>query len=137
MKNYQPMCADCPELRIVNGKWACHECFSQLLDDLDECPNGLTVEEVQQAMELTDEQKKVVKEATITTSAEKEKKPRKPRTVKENPDKLAVIAEIGKVLEEKFSADVNITNNSREIEFKIGENGYKIILTATRKKKTE
>lgn len=61
-------------------------------------------------------------------------KNKKERTVKENPTKEMVIAEIAKILP-NFATDVNIENKAKIITFRIGEEEYKIDLIQKRKKK--
>lgn len=63
-------------------------------------------------------------------------KNKKERTVKENPTKEMVIAEIAKILP-SFATDINIENKAKLITFHIGEEEYKIDLIQKRKKKGE
>lgn len=135
MKGFEKMCADCAELREKGGIMFCHEMWDKPCSSLDECPLGLTCEEVEKAQTLTEEQKKAVKEAKNTETHEVKKKvERKPR---ENPEKENLISLIAEYLEnsENGVESVNITNKTREITFRVGEQEYKLQMTATRKPK--
>ena len=84
--------------------------------------------------DLTEEQhKQAMKNANAGTRTPKgEKTARKP---KENPTKEGVIAEIANFLTENGYNSVEITNKTRQIAFKIGEDAYEITLIAKRKPK--
>lgn len=133
MIDYKKRCEDCACLILKNGEWTCDECFGQKCSDIDDCPEGVTVEAVQNA-QLTKEQEKQVKKMLGNAKSEA-KTERKPRTIKENPEKIDIINRISAVLDEIPESFVEITNKQREIVLKIGENDYKITLTATRKPK--
>ena len=136
MNKFEKRCEDCVCLVMNHGKMCCDECFGQPCAEIDDCPEGLTVEEVEKAVTLTDEQKKAVKKATITTSEEKvTKTAKRERKPVENPEKEAIIDLISKTLDLASMENVEITNKTREITFKKGENSYKVTLTATRKPK--
>lgn len=84
--------------------------------------------------DLTDEQKKV--EKAMKNSDVHAKTEQKVTKTKENPKKEGIIAGLAEFLAD-FGADtVEITNKTREITFKIGEDAYKLALTATRKPKS-
>ena len=68
-----------------------------------------------------------------TRTAKSEKTARKP---KENPTKEGVIAEIANFLAEKGYNSVEITNKTRQIGFKVGEDAYELTLIAKRKPKS-
>lgn len=77
--------------------------------------------------------KQAMKNANAGTRTAKEgKTARKP---KENPTKEGVIAEIANFLAEKGYNSVEITNKTRQIGFKIGEDAYELTLIAKRKPK--
>lgn len=83
--------------------------------------------------DLTEEQKKVEKAMKNSDiHAKSEQKVAKP---KENPKKEGIISAFAEFLESFGAETVIITNKTREITFKIGEDDYKLALTATRKKK--
>lgn len=89
--------------------------------------------------DLSKEQEKVAKKFANVTE-HKTSTAKTPRKVKENPEKETFIANLCKILSESedFQCEnVEITNKSREICFKIGENAYKLTLVASRKAKNE
>ena len=67
---------------------------------------------------------------TRTTKTEKT-----PRKVAENPTKEGVITAISQFLNENGYNSVEITNKTRQIAFKIGEDAYELTLIAKRKPK--
>ncbi len=80
-----------------------------------------------------EEHKRAMKNANTGTRAEKSgKTARKP---KENPTKEGVIAEIANFLTENGYNSVEITNKTRQIAFKIGDDAYELTLIAKRKPK--
>jgi hypothetical protein len=85
--------------------------------------------------DLTEEEhRKAMKNANTGTRTAKEgKTARKP---KENPTKEGVIAQIAEFLAENGYNSVEITNKTRSIMFKIGEDAYEITLIAKRKPKS-
>lgn len=131
MKNYEKMCEECAELRIVKGIWCCEECFGQHCDDLDDCPLGLTNEAVIEAQTLTAEQQAVDKKmrsADTHVVKEKVKRERKP-----NEDKRILIQTIVNALSADCDAPMEVTNIEREINFTYGGKKYKIVLSCPRK----
>lgn len=124
----QKRCQDCANLVDVKGIWCCAECFNQKIEDIDDCPEGVTLEE----LEAIDAH---AKENHIKTVARAEtKKERKPRERKPDVEKETIIADTAKFLE-SLADNVNITNISKIIEFDIGENHYKFDLIRQRKSK--
>ena len=69
---------------------------------------------------------------TGTKTPKGEKTARKP---KENPTKEGVISQIAEFLAENGYNSVEITNKTRQIAFKIGEDAYELTLIAKRKPK--
>lgn len=81
-----------------------------------------------------EEHKRAMKNAnTGTREPKSEKTARKQR---ENPTKEAIIAEIANFLVEKGYISVEITNKTRQISFKFGEDAYDLTLIAKRKAKS-
>lgn len=81
-----------------------------------------------------EEHKRAMKNANTGTREPKgEKTTRKQR---ENPTKEAIIAEIAHFLTEKGYISVEITNKTRQISFKFGEDAYDLTLIAKRKAKS-
>ena len=84
--------------------------------------------------DLTDEQhKQAMKNANAGTRTAKEGKTA--RKAPENPTKEGVIAKIAEFLIENGYNSVEITNKTRQISFKIGEDAYELTLIAKRKPK--
>ena len=80
-----------------------------------------------------EEHRKAMKNANAgTRTAKSEKTARK---APENPTKEGVIAAISNFLTENGYNSVEITNKTRQIAFKIGEDAYEITLIAKRKPK--
>ena len=81
-----------------------------------------------------EEHKRAIKTANAgTRTAKSEKSARK---APENPTKEGVIAAISNFLTENGYESVEITNKTRQIAFKIGEDAYEITLIAKRKPKS-
>ena len=81
-----------------------------------------------------EEHKRAMKNANTGTREPKgEKTAQKQR---ENPTKEAIIAEIANFLAEKGYISVEITNKTRQISFKFGEDAYDLTLIAKRKAKS-
>lgn len=125
---YKIRCEDCPNLVKQGGKWLCAECFNQKCADIDDCPEGVTAEQV---TEIQDAAAKV----KIDTGAAKGKpreKSDKPKKL--NPQKVELIALLAGLLTEKgFNA--NIVNPQKEIALLIDNNNYSISLTLHKSKK--
>lgn len=81
-----------------------------------------------------EEHKRAMKNANTGTKEPKDKKTA--RKALENPTKEGVIAEIAHFLAEKDYNSVEITNKTRQIAFKIGEDAYELTLIAKRKPKS-
>ena len=81
-----------------------------------------------------EEHRKAMKNANAgTRTAKSEKTARK---APENPTKEGVIAAISNFLTENGYNSVEITNKTRQIAFKIGEDAYELTLIAKRKPKS-
>lgn len=98
------------------------------------------IDKGEKLFELTDEQKKVAKKMTSSGTKTKKTAPtvykfEQKKTVKENPTKEGVIAEIADFLAENGYDSVEITHKTQKIAFKIGKDAYEITLTAKRKPK--
>ena len=125
---YKIRCEDCPNLVKQGGKWLCAECFNQKCADIDDCPEGVTAEQV---TEIQDAAAKV----KIDTGAAKGKpreKSDKPKKL--NPQKVELIALLTELLADKgFNA--TIVNPQKEIALLIDNNNYSISLTLHKSKK--
>lgn len=105
----------------------------------DEQVDKMTTKEV--TSDLTAEQKKNIKAATITTSGKRSSTPQK-RERKPDEIKREIIDTIAHNLdrsywddEKIFVHDISILKPEREITFKVGEDEYSIVLTKHRKAK--
>ena len=81
-----------------------------------------------------EEHKRAMKNANTGTREPKGAKTA--RKQRENPTKEAIIAEIANFLAEKGYISVEITNKTRQISFKFGEDAYDLTLIAKRKAKS-
>lgn len=98
-------CADCTELK--NGK--CMECFGQSIEEIDDCPFGVTVESIA-------ETEKKAKENKISKGAKAETtKERKPREKKVDDEKKEIIEILAKALTDN-GYNAIITNVDKEID---------------------
>jgi hypothetical protein len=85
--------------------------------------------------DLTEEEhRKAMKNANAGTRTAKEGKTA--RKAPENPTKEGVITAIANFLTENGYNSVEITNKTRQIAFKIGEDAYELTLIAKRKPKS-
>ena len=80
-----------------------------------------------------EEHKKAMKSANAGTRKTTGETKRKP---KENPTKEGVITTISQFLSENGYENIEITNKTRQISFKIGEDCYELTLIAKRKPKS-
>lgn len=118
----QKRCQDCACLIKKNGKWACDECFGQLVEDIDDCPEGFTLEELEELETKAKENKvKVVGKAEMG-----EDKPKKVRTYKPSTEKEELFDEIWSNIEDVFRENAQITKKNKEIMVKINEKWFKI-----------
>ena len=53
MTDREKRCEDCGECKMKNGKMVCHEMWDRPCDELEECPNGYTLEEFNAFLEKT------------------------------------------------------------------------------------
>lgn len=73
--------------------------------------------------------------ATVTAKKMAGTKTRKPRTVKPQPDKEAIISQVAEALSEQGATNIVIENPTKIVTFDYNGSPYKINLTATREKK--
>lgn len=127
---FEKRCEDCICLVKQNGIWCCDECFGQPITEVDDCPEGITLEAIEEVNAKAKEVKNVV------SSAER-KKERKPRERKLDEVKVNLIQLIGEFLATQNLDFVEITKPEREIDFKIGADEYTLTLTKHRKPKAQ
>jgi len=104
----------------------------QLIADDKEIDSMTSQKEID--ADLTEEQRKVKKESTITTSQIKTATKRN-HVPKPNLEKEFIISELEKCLN-TLGTNINVLNKAREISFDYGNDNYKITLTTTRKAKS-
>ena len=51
MTDREKRCEDCGECKMKSGKMVCHEMWDRPCDELEECPNGYTLEEFNEFLE--------------------------------------------------------------------------------------
>lgn len=128
MTKYEKRCADCAECKKVKGVLVCSDAWDKPINEIDECTLGIELEEI----ENLETKAKVYKGENAKSESHKE---RKPREKKIDAEKVSIIAEIFGYLAENGYENVKITNESKIIEFDIGENHYKLDLVKARKPK--
>lgn len=130
MTSFEKRCEDCVSL-IKNGKiLKCDECFGQLISDIDDCPLGIKIEEVEEAQ--------AVKRPKLVGQSDKERKPTT-RERKADEDKRFLVRLLEQALsnsdDERFGQlpQIETTNIEREIDFTFNNRKFKIVLSAPRK----
>ena len=124
----QKRCEDCACLVVKDGKWLCDECFGQSIEEIDDCPEGVTVELIEQI----DSQKIKV---DTGARADKPKKESKPRTVVTSDEKKTLFNQIFSNIEQIYGGNAHIEKENKLIIVKIGEKTFKIDLIEQRKPK--
>ena len=133
MENYKVRCQDCIKLTIKNGEWHCEECFGNRCYEIDDCPEGITAEEIETIAEQT--------KGRIDTGATGGKH-REKKTVREkkvNELKQQIISEIFSNLQTFVtniddSATISIVNDQKYIDFVVNDRKFTINLVEHRKK---
>lgn len=125
MVNYKKRCEDCACLVEKNGVWCCEECFGQRCEDIDDCPEGVVGDEV-------DEMTEKAKEITRYEQSGERKKPARERKV--DNIKLDILQTIAAALESEYGMGVDIEKEVN-IHFNLSGEDYSIKLTRHRKKK--
>ena len=97
---------------------------------LDIIQSDYRIDKGEKLFELTQEQKKAAKSATITTSGKARKKTE--RTKKKDHNKLSLINNIIDSLN-NCVLDINVINPEREITFMYNNKKYKLVLSVPRK----
>lgn len=98
---------------------------------------GYLINDEQEELTVAAKENKVLASLHRGKDSGKEQKPKK-RTVKENPTKEAIIAEINKaIMALPLASDVVIENKGKIITFKMNGEEFKIDLVQKRKKKND
>lgn len=133
MTDKQKRCQDCACLIKKGSKWLCDECFGQPIEEVDDCPEGMTLEEVE---ELNEKAEKV--KINHGATAKEQKKDKKPRTVKISDEKIELFQTILQNLDRCDGVtrdNIQILKENKLISVQIGEKTFKIDIIETRKKK--
>lgn len=129
LNKYQKRCEDCASLVVKNGEWLCDECFCQACKDIDECPEGVELEDIQEL-----EQKAKANKIDHGASAEK-KKDSKPRTVKISDEKQMLFGIILGGLNATFGENVQVLKENKLISVQIDGKTFKVDIIEQRNKK--
>lgn len=124
-------CQDCACLIKKNGKMCCDELWGRPCNDIaaDECPEEVTLEEVEEIIEKT-EKVKIDHGVSVEKKTEKKK-----RTVVISDEKHALFEHILSNLHE-FSENVEVLKENKLICVKIGDKNFKIDIIEQRKPKS-
>lgn len=125
----QKRCEYCDCLKITGGKWTCEECFGQLVEDIDDCPDGITLDFLEEVEKKQKENRVDHGARAAAPTSEKKTRERKPDLEKEE-----IVRKLSEFLE-SLGENVTISNPSKVVEFDIGENHYKLDLIRQRKPK--
>lgn len=123
--DYKKRCSVCAELNIINGFWQCKECFNQLCKDIDDCPLGITANQIAETEKI-----KIKNYVHSTKERKKTVKERKPDI-----DKEYLIKSFKDFLDTLELENIKITNISKIIEFNYNGNHYKLDLIKQHKTK--
>lgn len=131
-ETYKARCGDCLNLKVRDGSntWVCKACFNQKCSEIDECPEGIEVQEIEQLNKAA-KAVKVRHEARAVEGNKRATRERKP-----DPQKEGLIKMLAKALTaQKECSNVKITNPTKIVEFDIDDNHYKLDLIHQRKPK--
>ena len=128
MTNREKRCEDCASLVKKNGVWCCDECFNQKCNEIDDCPEGIELEEVEE-VRTKGEKAKISHNAS---SADKREKKSKPRTVKVSDAKEQLFSEIFTNLKDIYGENAQIVKENKLIVVQIDGKTFKIDLIEQR-----
>ena len=129
MTNREKRCEDCVSLVKVNGCWCCDECFNQKCNEIDDCPEGIELSEVEENQEKG-------KNVKVNHGVVGEKrKSTKPRTVKVSDAKKQLFSEIFTNLEDIYGGNAQIAKENKLIIVQIDEKVFKIDIVEQRQPK--
>ena len=130
MTNREKRCEDCASLVKGTGGWCCDECFNRKCNEIDECPEGIELEEVEE-VRAKGEKAKISHNAS---SADKREKKSKPRTVKVSDAKKQLFSEIFTNLYDIYGEKAQIIKENKLIIVQIDGKSFKIDLIEQRNK---
>ena len=128
---FEKRCLDCPNCHKKNGILVCEECFNQECKNIDDCPLGITVEEIEQIEKNAKENK--VKNVARSVEPKKE---RKPKEKKQDLPKEELIKNLAEFMQE-LAENVKISNPTKMVEFDLGGDHFTLNLTRQRKPKVK
>lgn len=123
MTNREKRCEDCVCLIEKNKRMCCDELWGELCDNIEECPEGVELEEINNLNEKA-------KAIRITNAADKPKKEKTERKTKVSAEKTRIFNTILDILNEKYN--VNVLNDNKLIEIELNGKKFKVNLTETR-----
>lgn len=128
------ICEDCACLIEKDGEWCCEECFGQKIVDIDDCPEGFSMEEFDKIENQAKEVKINHKAKKITEKQEKKKKTSKPKKVSDTKKEIfSYILEKMNEFSVENDAKVTVPNENKLIFVEYGGKKYKIDLIEQRK----
>lgn len=127
---FQKRCEDCINLSLKNGVWCCEECFGQPCTEIDDCPEGIELGEVEDIQEKA----KSIKIKHGAKSEEAEKKERQPRTVKISDEKTTLFKTVSDCLSDN-NFDFTVEKDNKLIIVNINGKKFKLDFIETRQKK--
>lgn len=95
------------------------------------CDNDYLEDETEQLLTTKAKENRITATIHQAKAETTEKKERKPRPKKEDPEKAGIIKKLAEILPE-LAENVKITNETKIIEFDIGKNHYKLDLIKQR-----
>ena len=123
-------CEDCACLISKNGKMCCDELWGKPCNEVDECPEGIELEEVQELQEKASKIK-----IDHGASGEKAKTERKIVKKEASDAKKFLFSNILGQLEEVFGENVKVLTENKLITVQIDDKTFKIDVIEQRKPK--
>lgn len=129
MTDRERRCEDCDNCIVKNGCMICHEMWDRPCNDLDECPEGYTLEQVQESQDMGKGQR------IDHGIAQEKRKPAKPKTVKTSDEKKELFANLLTGLQGFYGEKVEIIKENKLLSLEINGRKFKIDLIEQRKPK--
>lgn len=129
--DYKKRCADCVNLVEKNKVWCCAEMWDRPCEEVDDCPEDIDVEEIQEIENKTAD----FKVDHGAKAEDTEKKAKKPKTVKVSTQKQALFDLIWEGLSNYYGENAEIVIQNKQIAVKIDDKSIKIDLVEHRNKK--
>lgn len=129
MVNYKARCEDCSMMKKVGGDWLCVECFSQKCADVDDCPLGFVVEEIEELAEKA----KTYKKENAKSIPQSKTEEKRTRTVKISDEKQALFSELIDFFKER-NYNYEVIKDNKLIQIKLNDKTFKLDLIQQKKK---